>query len=99
MFIQSGEQTIFSHYPSGFMWNGSGERHVKDFYRFAIPYAHPPQVHVGIVGLDSGHQRNLRVRVSIETVARDGFELRVDTWGDTQLAHVVVRWIAFGDES
>ncbi len=64
--------------------------------KFAQPFASPPVVHVGIVGLDVCNRDNLRVRVQAVGVNTKGFTIEAQTWFNTQIWMVSVSWLAIG---
>jgi hypothetical protein len=64
--------------------------------KFAQPYAAPPAVHVGIVGLDVSNRDNLRVRVQAFGVTAKGFTVEAQTWFNTEIWMVSVSWLAIG---
>jgi len=63
---------------------------------FAHPFAAPPLVHVGIVGLDTSKEHNVRVRVRAVDITASGFTLEAQTWLHSQIWSVEVSWLAIG---
>jgi hypothetical protein len=90
-----GMAEIFSQWPNGQMWTGSGPRsETKPFTFPAGSFTKPPQVVASISGLDCSHDHNTRVNVTVLNVTKNGFSVKVDTWADTQLAMVSIAWVA-----
>ena len=80
-------------------WNlnvGSGERSfISTDVPFDPPFASPPKVALALGGVDSGHDRNLRIILTPHDVDVREFNIRINTWGDTMIFQVWVTWIAF----
>lgn len=96
MTTRVGSLIVFSQYPSGTMWTGSGPRSVTKAVPFPTgSFGSAPQVMAAISSLDSSNQANLRVTVSVQSVTATGFTVKVDTWADTKLAQVGVSWVAY----
>jgi H-type lectin domain len=90
-----GTSQVFSQWPSGPMWTGTGPRNVVQSIAFPPGYfSSPPKVIAAISGLDCGHEFNTRVNVTVQNITTSGFKVKVDTWADTQLAMVAVAWTA-----
>jgi hypothetical protein len=76
--------------------DGSGQRSFRYLVTFERHFSAPPVVHLGMVGLDSSKQDNLRVRVRAEDITARGFTIAIETWLHTQLWAVDVSWLAIG---
>ena len=63
---------------------------------FDRPFAAPPIVQVGLVGLDASKDSNLRVRLRPVDITAAGFVVRAETWWDTRLWSIDVSWLAVG---
>jgi hypothetical protein len=59
-------------------------------------FAAAPIVQLGVVGLDSSKDDNLRLRVRAEEISEQGFTIVVETWLHSQLWSVDVSWLAIG---
>jgi hypothetical protein len=94
MAVLTGSAGVFSHYPNGYMWTGSGERDVLKYVDFPTSFKRKPSVSAALATVDSSKDANLRVNVSVQDITNDGFNVRVGTWGDTKLAAVSISWIA-----
>ncbi len=62
--------------------------------KFEQPFASPPLVQLGIVGLDVSNRDNLRVRVRALDITKAGFTLEAETWFNTEIWMVSVSWLA-----
>jgi hypothetical protein len=75
---------------------GDGWRRFAKSVTFERPFSAPPVVQLGIVGLDSSRDHNLRVRVRAEHITATEFSIVVETWLRTELWAVDVSWLAIG---
>jgi hypothetical protein len=81
-------------------WNlngGSGNRVHMVFVKFAKAFAKEPMVMVSLTSYDGapGKDGNVRVGVKADQITREGFTVKVTTWGDSRVAGVEGNWIAF----
>ena len=91
----SGE--LFNHVDSGGpMWSGDGDRRVEVAVTFVSPFSAVPHVTLGLTGVDSAHDQNLRLWLSARDVSVTGFTMVCETWGDTHIARAAVSWQALG---
>ena len=77
---------------------GTGTRHHIVFVRFPTPFAEKPSVLLSLTSIDGapGRDGNVRVALKAENVTRDGFVVKVTTWGDSRLAGIEGSWLASG---
>lgn len=95
--IISAMGEIFNHVDKGLpMWSGQGDRSVSIEVTFLAPFGTPPVVNLGIVGVDSSHDQNLRLWLLARNITQKGFVLELSTWSDTHIARAAVSWSAFG---
>jgi hypothetical protein len=90
----------FSANVSSEGWNlngGSGNRVHMVFVKFPKAFAKEPMVMVSMTSYDGapGKDGNVRVGVKAEQVTREGFTVKVTTWGDSRVAGVEGNWFAF----
>ena len=91
----SGE--LFNHVDDGLpMWASEGDRAVTANIQFSHAFRSPPAVTLGITGLDSSHDQNLRFWLNAINVTATGFTIKFSTWGDTHIARASVSWQAMG---
>lgn len=76
---------------------GTGSRVQLVFVKFAKPFAKTPMVSLSITSYDGapGNDGNVRVAVKPEQVTRDGFAVKISTWGDSRVAGVEGSYVAF----
>jgi hypothetical protein len=75
---------------------GDAPRKQQARITFETPFAAPPLVHVGIVGLDASKDDNLRVRVRAVDITAASFVIEAETWLHTRIWAVEVSWLAIG---
>ncbi|MDR0808783.1 MAG: H-type lectin domain-containing protein [Gemmobacter sp.] len=92
----SGE--LFNHVDGGLpMWASHDDRLVRVEITFQATFAEPPAINLGLVGIDSAHDQNLRFRLRAADVTPRGFAIEFSTWGDTHIARASVSWQAIGE--
>lgn len=76
---------------------GSGNRVQTMFVKFAKPFAKTPMVSLSITSYDGapGKDGNVRVAVKADQITRDGFAVKISTWGDSRVAGVEGSYVAF----
>ena len=87
---------FFDGSTSGYTLNdGSGNRSVQKEVKFDTPFDVKPKVYVSVILYDGANDKN-RMRYSAEAVnvSRDGFILKVTTWGDTKVNAIGGNWLA-----
>ena len=95
--VLSASGELFNHVDQGLpMWAGHGARKVALDIEFLAPFAAPPQVIVGLTGLDNAHDQNLRLLLAPCEITEKGFTIECTTWSDTHIARVSVSWQAVG---
>jgi len=73
---------------------GSGGKGWETFREGA--FERVPTVVAALEMFDMGGDRDLRIRVIVDEVTKEGFAWRIETWGDSVLNAARVRWIALG---
>jgi hypothetical protein len=82
--------------PDWTLQSSTGPRSYAREVAFASPFSAPPVVHLGIVGVDSSRDHNLRLRVRAESITANGFTIVVETWWETAIYGIDVSWLAIG---
>ncbi len=91
--VQSG--TWYAGVGEGFTLDkGTGERIVTISVEFPQSFEKRPTVTVGVNRLDTDKGTNTRFNVQATSVSRDGFTLKITTWGDTKIYGIGGFWIA-----
>lgn len=89
--------TVFNHVDQGLpMWTGDGDRKASLTIAFQTPFATPPVITLGLAGIDSAHDQNLRFWLSAHDITTTGFRVEFSTWADTHIARAAVSWHALG---
>lgn len=97
MQVLSATGEVFNHVDSGEpMWAGDGDRAVRLPVGFLTPFASAPMVVIGLSGIDSAQDQNLRFALRPTDVTSEGFTIDFATWGDTHIARASVFWQAVG---
>jgi hypothetical protein len=76
--------------------NPNGDREIRVFVKFDIPFKKKPKVTVSLQKIDVG-DRIIRLSTSVEEIQVDGFTLRFATWLDSEVYSAVVSWVAVGE--
>jgi len=79
---------------------GAGTRQHIVFVRFSRPFAEQPVVILSMTSLDGAPSRdgNIRVALKADNITRDGFVVKISTWGESRLAGIEGSWLAFTKE-
>jgi hypothetical protein len=72
------------------------ERTFRGHVDFAVAFAGPPLVHVGLAGFDIDHGDSARLRAHAEAVTATGFDVVLTTWLGTKVYGAAVSWLAIG---
>ena len=78
--------------------SGTGTRSYIVFVRFPKPFAEKPSVLLSLTSIDGAPARdgNVRITLKADNVTRDGFVVKISTWGDSRLAGIEGSWLASG---
>ncbi|KAI5868233.1 hypothetical protein GGS23DRAFT_544604 [Durotheca rogersii] len=87
--IQTGQ---FATPGGGF--DGPAEKTNAARITFPHEYAQPPRVIVWLNQIDMRGDRNCRIFARADEITRDGFTIRLETWGDSVLHGARASWIA-----
>lgn len=95
--VQNGEFAAGVDSEGWSLNGGTGKRNHIVFVRFTGPFAALPEVHLSLAAFDgaSASDGNLRVALRAENITRDGFVLKISTWGESRIAGVRGTWLAF----
>jgi hypothetical protein len=76
---------------------GSGNRIHMVFVKFPKAFAKEPMVTVSLTSYDGapGKDGNVRVGIKADQITREGFTVKVTTWGDSRVAGIEGNWFAF----
>jgi outer membrane protein OmpA-like peptidoglycan-associated protein len=76
----------------------SGSRVVEKEITFSVPFESKPQVYTSITVVDAANKTKIRYSVEAKAVSRDGFILKVTSWGDTQINGIGGNWFAHAEK-
>jgi len=76
---------------------GSGMRTHLVFVKFGKAFTKDPMVSVSMTSFDAapGKDGNVRMAIKPEQVTREGFTVKISTWGDSRVAGMEGTWVAF----
>ena len=74
----------------------SGERIYTTYVKFEPGFDKMPTIIMNVNKLDCSKEDNIRYDVSSDAVSRDGFTIKIKTWGNTKIYGIGGGWIAFG---
>ena len=88
---------IFNHVDEDLpMWSEDGDRAVREEIVFEKPFGEIPNITLGLTGIDSAQDKNLRFSLTPIEVSRTGFAIEFTTWDDTRIARASASWQAVG---
>lgn len=98
MRVQSGDYSADVSSEGWALNGGSGNRTHMIFVSFPDGFTDPPKVSLSITKMDSapGKDGNMRISVKADKITRDGFVIKINTWGDSRVAGVEGNWVAVG---
>ncbi|KUO61015.1 MAG: H-type lectin domain-containing protein [Ignavibacteriaceae bacterium] len=95
---QSGS-FFFNQESKGFTLDkNEGKRVVEYEINFNKPFDKKPKVVLSTTLLDAAKDTKIRYSISASGVSRDGFVLKAEVWGDTQLTGIGGYWLAHIEE-
>jgi outer membrane protein OmpA-like peptidoglycan-associated protein len=91
---QSGDFFFDKSSPGFNLDKNNGMRFVEKEINFPVPFDTKPIIYVTVNLLDA--QSNSQIRYSVEPkgVSRDGFVVKISTWGDTKISGIGGMWFA-----
>lgn len=92
--IESGVFDVNSNTKGYSLDKNSGDRIFTLEVRFNKPFETIPNVTVGLNKMEFDKNTNARVDVQATAVSRDGFVLRIKTWGDSRVLVLGGSWVA-----
>lgn len=91
---QSGGFFFDKSSPGYNLDKNSGMRFVEQEINFPVPFETKPIVYVTVSVLDAISNSQIRYSVEPKGVSRDGFVVKISTWGDTQINGIGGMWFA-----
>jgi hypothetical protein len=75
-------------------WNEAKPQNTKRVI-FERSFKEPPKVVVWLQGFDMDKHKNWKIAVHASNISSEGFDLHIDTWGDSALYSGSASWIAY----
>jgi len=92
--VQSGDFFFDKSSPGYNLDKNNGMRFVEKEINFPKPFETKPTVYVTVSVLDAVSKSQIRYAVEPKGVSRDGFVVKISTWGDTQINGIGGMWFA-----
>lgn len=96
--VQSGDFFFDKSTPSYTLDKNSGMRIVEREINFPKPFETKPYVVVTPTVIDAEKTTQIRYSIEAKGVSRDGFVVKIATWGDTRLNGIGGFWIASAEK-
>jgi hypothetical protein len=75
-------------------WNETKPQNTKRV-TFERSFTEPPEVVVWLQGFDMDKNKNWKIAAHASNISNEGFEIHIDTWGDSTLYSGSASWIAY----
>lgn len=95
--IQSSSWSINQSIEGFSLDKNNGERTMTVDVKFEKAFNKKPHIVLSVTQIDSDKDFNSRYNVEAISISRDGFTLRVRTWGDSRLFSISGYWIAIAE--
>ena len=92
--VESGNWGISASTPNYTLNKNEGDRSVIINVSFDVPFEVKPEIVVSVTMLDASDKTALRYDVQTMSISRDGFSIKVVTWGNTQINGIKGTWLA-----
>lgn len=93
--VQSGDFIANKKAVSGFTLDANeGDRTVSLEVSFDKPFDIKPSIIVSVSILEATNSTPIRYNVSPTAISRDGFVIKIVTWGNTKIDRIGGSWIA-----
>jgi len=92
--IQSGSWSVSQSLPSYSLDKNIGERIMTIDVKFKKSFSSKPKIVLSINQIDASKEFNLRYEIEALSISRDGFVLKVKTWGDSKIFSLSGNWLA-----
>ncbi len=96
--VQSGKFQLTTKTAGYTLDKNEGDRAVSIEVDFNTPFDVRPKVILAVTQVDMDRNTNQRYNVEAISVSRDGFTVRVSTWGDSRIYGVAGYWIAHTED-
>ena len=89
-YLECGDSDKWDKYPAP----NYNDRDIVIYHRFAQPYNTTPHVQLGVTSVDHDKNINVRYKVDVVAVDREGFSVRCFTWYGSHLYHIYMNWLS-----
>jgi hypothetical protein len=96
--FQSGKYSINNAMQNYTLDKESGQRSMLIDISFLKGFDKKPSIMLSVTLLDSDTKFSLRYSVEALSVSRDGFTLKVTTWGDSKIMGIAGNWLAVAEQ-
>jgi CDP-diacylglycerol pyrophosphatase len=95
--IMSGQYSVNTNSAGYTLDKGSGDRTYTVEVSYPTGFEKKPTVVAMVTTVDAEKSTNVRYSIAVTAVSRDGFIIKVTTWGDTKLYGLGGSWIAYSE--
>jgi len=92
--IQSGKFSVNGDTPGYTLDKNTGDRSLTIEVTFLTPLETKPEIVLSIIGFDADKTENLRYSIEAKSVSRDGFTIKINTWGASKIYGLTGNWLA-----
>lgn len=96
--MQSGKFSANAEVQAYSLHKGNGDRGITIEVNYEKPFDKKPKVFISVVSIDADGNFNVRYNVDQASVSRDGFTLKINTWGDSKVYGITGYWLAFTED-
>ncbi|WP_313352855.1 H-type lectin domain-containing protein [Paracoccus sp. (in: a-proteobacteria)] len=94
--IQSSEEFLNHEDGELSMWTSDGNRLVWIDIEFRAAFADIPIINLGLTGIGSIHDQDLRLFLRARDVTERGFSIELTTWRSIMIDQATLAWLAIG---
>ncbi len=92
--VQSGKFSANADTPGYTLDKNTGDRSVSIDVTFLVPFETKPDIVLSVVAIDADKAENMRYSVDAKSISRDGFTIKINTWGASRIYAITGNWIA-----
>ena len=95
--IMSGKYNANTNSSGYTLDKGSGDRTYTVEVSYPTGFDKKPTVVANVSTIDAEKTTNVRYSVEVTAVSRDGFIIKITTWGDSKIYGIGGSWIAYSE--
>ncbi|MBL1212333.1 MAG: hypothetical protein HND52_03125 [Ignavibacteriae bacterium] len=92
--LRTGEFSAKSNRAGYTLHKNDGDRTYTMEVTFDNPFEKRPEIILSVSQIEIADGANVRYNVQSSAVSRDGFTIRISTWGNTKVLSIAGKWIA-----